>query len=321
MAALTRRQAAALLGSMPFMARAADAWPSRPVRIIVPYVTGGGADILTRYMAQQLTQALHQPFIADNRAGAGGVTGVENGLGQPADGYTLTLISSSYTVNPSLYKLRFDPVADIVPLVQLSRGPLVVVVPASSPVKSMKDLAALAGARPGELNYASSGQGSILHLAAAQWARRAGVDMRHIPYKGGGAALNDLMGGQIDVYFAATASALPLIQSGKLRALAVTTAERMPALPQLPTIAEAGWPGYDVTLWYGLIAQKGVPQDVVARANAECNKVLALPATPVRFETDGALPAGGTAAAFGERIRREIAIWREAVPALGVKPE
>ncbi len=313
--------AAAALLAAPAFAASPVAYPAKPVRIIVPYVAGGGADILARYMAQALSQALGQPVVVENKGGAGGLVGVEVGLAAPADGSTFTLISSSYTVNPSLYKLKFDPVKDIVPIVQVSQGPLLVVTQPASPVKSMADLAALARSKPGQVTYASSGQGSALHLAAAQFARRAGVQMNHIPYKGGGAALTDVISGQVDVYFAASASALPHVQSGRLRALAVTTAERIPSLPNVPTVAEAGYPGYELALWYGLIGPKGLPPEIVQRINTEVNKVLALPATPVKFQADGAIVAGGSAAAFGARIEREIAFWREAVPALGVKPE
>ena len=312
--------AAAMLAA-PAFAADPPAYPSRPVKIIVPYVAGGGADILARYMAQALTAALGQPVVVENKGGAGGLVGVDAGLAAPADGSTFTLISSSYTVNPSLYKLRFDPVKDIVPIVQVSQGPLLVVTQPSSPVKSMADLAALARSKPGQITYASSGQGSALHLAAAQFARRAGVTMNHIPYKGGGAALTDVISGQVDVYFAASASALPHVQSGRLRALAVTTAERIPTLPNVPTVAEAGYPGYELALWYGLIGPKGLAPEIVQRINTEVNKVLAMPATPVKFQADGAVVAGGTAAAFSARIEREIAFWRDAVPALGVKPE
>ncbi|QHI96874.1 tripartite tricarboxylate transporter substrate binding protein [Xylophilus rhododendri] len=304
----------------PLLARAAG-YPDKPVRIIVPYVPGGGADILARYMAQMLTGALGQPVIVDNRAGAGGLIGVDVGLASPADGSVLTLISSSYTVNPSLYKLKFDPVRDITPIGQMSAGPLLVVVNPASPIRTIADLVAAAKARPGEISYASSGQGSALHLAAAQFARRAGVQMNHIPYKGGGAALTDVMSGQVDVYFAATASALPHVEGGRLRALAVTTTERIASLPQVPTIAQCGYPGYDVTLWYGLIGPKGLPAPIVQRINSEVGKILLLPATAEKFKADGAMPAGGTPAAFGQRIATEIAAWHETVTALKIKVE
>jgi tripartite-type tricarboxylate transporter receptor subunit TctC len=312
------RRALLASAALPLIARAAG-YPSKPVKVIVPYVPGGGADILARYMAQMLTGALGQPVIVDNRSGAGGMIGVDAGLAAPADGSVLTLISSSYTVNPSLYRIKYDPVRDITPIGQISAGPLLVVVSPASPIRSIADLVAAAKSRPGQLTYASSGQGSALHLAAAQFARRAGVQMVHVPYKGGGAALTDVMSGQVDVYFAATASALPHVEGGRLRALAVTTADRIPSLPEVPTIAQSGFPGYDVTLWYGLIGPKGLPTDIVRRVNGEIATILRLGATTEKFKADGAVPAGGTPEAFGQRIASEIATWREVVGALNIK--
>lgn len=312
------RRALLVSAALPLIARAAG-YPSKPVKVIVPYVPGGGADILARYMAQMLTGALGQPVIVDNRSGAGGMIGVDAGLAAPADGSVLTLISSSYTVNPSLYRIKYDPVRDITPIGQISAGPLLVVVSPASPIRSIADLVAAAKSRPGQLTYASSGQGSALHLAAAQFARRAGVQMVHVPYKGGGAALTDVMSGQVDVYFAATASALPHVEGGRLRALAVTTADRIPSLPEVPTIAQSGFPGYDVTLWYGLIGPKGLPTDIVRRVNGEIATILRLGATTEKFKADGAVPAGGTPEAFGQRIASEIATWREVVGALNIK--
>jgi len=312
------RRALLASAALPLIARAAG-YPSKPVKVIVPYVPGGGADILARYMAQMLTGALGQPVIVDNRSGAGGMIGVDAGLAAPADGSVLTLISSSYTVNPSLYRIKYDPVRDITPIGQISAGPLLVVVSPASPIRSIADLVAAAKSRPGQLTYASSGQGSALHLAAAQFARRAGVRMVHVPYKGGGAALTDVMSGQVDVYFAATASALPHVEGGRLRALAVTTADRIPSLPEVPTIAQSGFPGYDVTLWYGLIGPKGLPADIVRRVNGEIAAILRLDATAEKFKADGAVPAGGTPEAFGQRIASEIATWREVVGALNIK--
>ena len=299
----------------------AQSYPSRPIRIIVTFVPGGGADIIGRYIAQALTTALGQPVVIENRPGAGGLLGVEAGLAAAPDGHTFTLISSSYTVNPSLYKLKFDPVNDMTPVVQISQGPLLVVANPKLPVTSLAELVALGKARPGQLNYASSGQGSALHLGAALFADMAGFSMNHVPYKGGGAALADLVGGQVDLYFAATASALPLVKAGKLRALAVTGSKRIAALPDTPTIAESGYKGYDVTLWYGLIGPKGLAPDVVNRINGEVNKVLAARETPAKLEVDGASVAGGTPAQFHAIINREIDMWRRIVTKLGVKPE
>jgi tripartite-type tricarboxylate transporter receptor subunit TctC len=299
----------------------ADTWPSKPVKLIVTFVPGGGADIIGRYVAKHLGDALGQPVIVENKPGAGGLIGVQAGLAAPADGYTFVLISSSYTVNPSLYKLKFDPVNDITPVVQVSKGPLLVVANPKVPATNVKELVALGKAKQGALNYASSGQGSLLHLAAAQFADEAGFDMRHVPYKGGGAALTDLVAGQVDLYFAATASAMPFVKSGKLRALAVTTEERIPALPDVPTIAESGFKGYEATLWYGIIAPKGLPPEILRRMNAEVNKVLAMKETPAKLEVDGALPGGGTPAAFQAVIAREIPKWGKVVRKIGIQPE
>jgi len=313
--------AVAAVACGPHAPAMADSWPTRPVKLIVTFVPGGGADIIGRYVAKHLGDALGQPVVVENKPGAGGLVGVQAGLAAPADGYTFVLISSSYTVNPSLYKLKFDPVQDITPIAQVSKGPLLVVANPKLPVKDLKDLIALGKAKPGALNYASSGQGSMLHLAAALFADEADIDMRHVPYKGGGAALTDVMSGQVDLYFAATASALPHVKSGKLRALAVTTDSRIPALPDVPTIAESGFKGYEATLWYGIIGPKGLPADIVKRMNAEVNKVLAMKETPAKLEVDGAMPGGGSPAEFQQTIAREIPKWRNIVNKVGVKPE
>ncbi len=302
-------------------ALALDTYPSKPIKLIVTFVPGGGADILARYLAQGLSTSLGKPVLVDNKPGAGGLIGIQTGLAAPADGYTLTLISSSYTVNPSLYKLKFDPVNDMTPIVQASKGPLLVVVNASQHIKTLADFIAKAKAKPAQLTYASSGLGSALHLGAALFADQAGISINHVPYKGGGAALNDLLANQVDIYFAATASALPLVQSGKLQALAVTGSKRIPALPDTPTIEEQGFKGYDVTLWYGIIGPKGMPQDVVDRINSEVNTILAKKDTASRLEADGATPSGGTPLEFKNIIRKEIDLWSKVVTKIGIVPE
>ena len=303
------------------LAHALDAYPTKPIKLIVTFVPGGGADILARYLAQALSTSLAKPVLVENKPGAGGLIGIQAGLSAPADGYTLTLVSSSYTVNPSLYKLKFDPVNDMTPIVQASKGPLLVVVNASQHLKTLADFVQKAKAKPGQLTYASSGLGSALHLGAALFADQAGISINHVPYKGGGAALNDLLANQIDIYFAATASALPLVQTGKLQALGVTGNKRIPALPDVPTIEESGYKGYDVTLWYGIIGPKGMPQELVDKLNAEVNLILAKKDTANRFEADGAIPSGGTALEFKNTIRREIEMWGKVVTKMGITPE
>ena len=296
-------------------------YPTKPVHVVVPFAPGGGSDFIARFMAQRLTDGLGKQFIVENKPGAGGVLGIEQGLKSPADGYTLTLIASSYTVNPSIYKLHFDPLSDMTPIIQMSQGPLLVVVRPSLPVKTTRDLIALARAKPGQVNFASSGQGSVIHLATELFDTMAGVKMNHIPYKGTGPALTDTIGGQTDVFFSSTATAMPHVQGGKLRAIAVTTAKRIPALPEVPTIAESGVPGYDVVLWHGLIGPKGLPRPIVDRLNAEVTRALKLKETTETLKNDGVAPAGGTPEQFLAQIKKEIELWRKVAADAHVKVE
>jgi tripartite-type tricarboxylate transporter receptor subunit TctC len=299
----------------------AQPYPSKPVRIIVPFAPGGGSDFIARFMAQRLTASLGAQVIVENKPGAGGVIGIEQGVKSPADGYTLVLIASSYTVNPSVYKLNFDPVTDITPIVQLSQGPLLVVVNPSVPVKTAKDLIAMAKAKPGEINFASPGQGSVIHMATEYFDSMAKIKMNHIPYKGTGPALTDTISGQTSVLFSSTATALPHVKSGRLKAIGVTTAKRIPALPDVPTIAESGLPGYEVVLWHGLIGPKGLPKAVVDRINGDVNKTLHQTETAAQLENDGVAPAGGTPEQFAAQIKKEIGVWRKVAADAGVKAE
>ena len=311
-----------LLGTtLAFAPQAHANYPDKPIRIIVTFVAGGGADVLARYMAKEMTEVLGQPVVVENRTGAGGLIGVEAGLAAPPDGYTLTLISSSYTVNPSLYKLKFDPVKDMTPIVQMSAGPMLAVTSTKSGIKTVAALIAAAKKSPGTINFASSGQGSVIHLANEMFNQRADIKMTHIPYKGGGQALVDLLANQVDLYFAATASALPHVRSGKINAVAVTTANRIPALPDVPTIAESGFPGYEATLWYGLIGPKGMSPDVVAKLNSVVNEILKKPSAREKIQADGAEPAGGTSIAFQETIAKEIQLWGRVVKDIGIEPQ
>jgi tripartite-type tricarboxylate transporter receptor subunit TctC len=313
-----------LIGSLLFafsLAAGAQQYPAKPVRIVVPFAPGGGSDFIARFMAQRLTAGLGQQVIVENKPGAGGMLGIEQGVKSPADGYTLTLIASSYTVNPSIYKFTFDPVADITPIVQLSQGPLLIVVNPKVPVKSTQELIALARAKPGQVNFASSGQGSVIHMATELFQSMAGIKMNHIPYKGTGPALTDTIGGQVDVFFSSTATAVPHVQSGKLRAVAVTSAKRIPALPNVPTVGESAVKGYDVILWHGLIGPKGLPKPIVDRLNAEANKALKVKETADQLQSDGVAPAGGTPEAFRAQIRKEIGVWKKVAADAGVKAE
>lgn len=313
LAAVTALGAAGPISAQPY--------PSKPVKIIVPFAPGGGTDFIGRFIAQRLSASLGQQFIVENKPGAGGAIGFEAGVRSPPDGYTLTLISSSYTVNPSLYKIKFDPVADITPIIQLSRGPLIVVVNPSLPVKNLEELLALAKAKPGQITFASAGSGSFNHLAGELFASMARIRMTHVPYKGTGPALTDTLAGQTNVMFGTNSSVLPHARSGRLRALAVTTAQRLAAEPDIPTVAESGVPGYEVVLWHGLIGPKGLPRATVDRINGAATKVLKLPETAEKLQSDGVSPAGGTPEQFLAVIREEIAVWAKVVREAGVKVE
>jgi tripartite-type tricarboxylate transporter receptor subunit TctC len=300
---------------------AAQTYPTRPVRIIVPFAPGGGSDFIARFTAQRLSGSFGSQVIVENKPGAGGLLGIEQGVRADPDGYTFTLIASSYTVNPALYSLKYDPVNDITPVVQISQGPMLVVVNPKVPAKSATELIALAKAKPGTLNFASAGQGSITHMACELFAYMAGIKMNHIPYKGTGPALTDTIGGQTDLFCTSTATALPHVKAGRLRALAVTTANRLPAEPNVPTLAESGVKGYDVPLWHGLIAPKGMPKVAVDKMNAEVNKLLKSKDTAEQLQTDGVAPKGGTPEAFRDQIRKEVELWKKTVAATGVKAE
>jgi tripartite-type tricarboxylate transporter receptor subunit TctC len=301
--------AATLLAIAPTVS--AQDYPTKPIRVIVPFAPGGGSDFIARFMAQRLSELLGKPFVIENKPGAGGNLGTEQGVRAAADGHTLTLIASSYTVNPAIHKLNFDPVNEVTPIIQLSRGPLLVLVNPSLGASTLQDLIAMAKKKPGEIMYASSGQGSIIHAATELFNLKAGIKMIHVPYRGTGPALTDTLAGQTQVFFSSAATALPHVQSGTLKALAVTTAKRLPALPNVPTVAEAGLPGYEVDLWHGLIAPKGLPRTIVDKINKAANESLTLKDTAEKLATDGVAPAGGTPEQFMATIRKEIDLWKK----------
>jgi tripartite-type tricarboxylate transporter receptor subunit TctC len=296
-------------------------YPVKPVKLIVPFAPGGGSDVSARFIAQKLSTALGQQVVVENRAGAGGLIGVEAGIKSPPDGYTLTLLPSSYTAYPSIYKLRFDPIGDLAPIIQISQGPLLVVVHPALPVTTVQELIALAKSKPGKLNFASPGQGTTLQLATEMFATMAGIKLNHVPYKGTGPALTDTIAGQTDLYFSGISTALPQVRSGKLRAIAVTTGKRVAAAPEVPTIAESGLPDYEVVVWYGLAGPKGLPRAIVNRINREVALALKSPEVEERLEHDGSLPAGGTPEQFLARIKKEIEVWRKVVNDAGIKAE
>ncbi len=294
-------------------------YPTKPVRIIAPFAPGGGTDFIARLIAQKLTERLGHQVIVENKPGAGGNLGAEFAVKSAPDGYTLLLVAGSYTVNPSLYKLSFDPVNDITPVVQLSQGPFVVAVHPSVPANNLKELIELARRQPDKLSYASAGSGSITHLASELFLDMAKIKIVHIPYKGTGPALNDTIAGSTQLIFGSVSTTLQFIKSGRLRGLAVTTPRRISALPDLPTVAEAGVPGYEVVLWHGLVAPKGVPRPIVDRLNREANEVLKAKDMGDLLATDGVAPAGGTPGQFRAVIKADIERWRGVVKQANIK--
>ncbi|MCX7136908.1 MAG: tripartite tricarboxylate transporter substrate binding protein [Proteobacteria bacterium] len=312
---------AAILCAGAATAAFGQAYPSKPIRIVAPFAPGGGTDLIARVAAQKMTESLGQQAVVDNRPGAGGVLGAEIGAKSPPDGYTFTLIAGSYAVNPSLFKLNFDPINDITPVIQLSQGPFLVVVHPSLPVKNIKELIALAKAKPGQLTFASSGAGSITQLATELFADMAGIKMIHIPYKGTGPALTDTMAGQVQILFGSVGVTMPQLSSGRLRAIAVTTAKRIAAAPTVPTIMESGLKDYEVILWHGLIAPKALPRPILDRVNGELNKALQAKDMQDRLAADGVSAAGGTPEQFAALIKKDIDVWRAVVKKAGVKAE
>lgn len=294
-------------------------WPSKPIRFVAPFAPGGGTDFIGRVAAQKLTEAVKQQVLVDNRPGAGGTLGAEQGAKSPPDGYTFTVIAGSYAVNPALYKLTFDPVNDITPVIQFSEGPLLVVVNPALPIKSMKDMIALAKAKPNAMNYASSGQGSIVHMSTELFLHMAGIKAVHVPYKGTGPAITDTISGQTQFLFGSIAVVMPMVKQNRLRGVAVTTTKRLAALPDVPTLDESGVKGYNVVLWHGLVGPKGLPRPIVDRVNGELNKALKSKDMEERLAGDGVSPAGGTPEQFGATIKRDIDTWRKVAQTAGVK--
>jgi tripartite-type tricarboxylate transporter receptor subunit TctC len=303
---------ACVVGCVGFAA-SAQTYPAKTVRVVVPFAPGGGIDLVGRIMSQRLQENLGQPFIVDNRPGGGGIVGSEVVATARPDGYTLLAVPISHAANVSLTKLSFDPIADFAPIVHIASAPNVVLVHPSLPVKSIGEFTRLARQHPGQLSYASGGNGSSTHLAAELFKMLAKVDLLHVPYKGGGLALSDLLGGQVSMYIASLPAAMPHVRSHKVKGLAVTSTARANALPDMPTVAEAGVPGYEYVGWYGMLAPAGTPPAVVDRLNAETNKILRQPAIVEKLAADGAQPVGGTPAQFGDHIKNEIAKWAKVV--------
>jgi tripartite-type tricarboxylate transporter receptor subunit TctC len=297
----------------------AQTYPAKPVRIIVPFAPGGGSDLAGRLVAAKLTERMGAQFIVENRPGAGSNLGAEIAVKSPPDGYTLLLISASYTVNPSVYKLSFDPIKDITPIIQISGGPYVIAVHPSVRANTLAELVQLAKKEPEKLAYGSSGNGSIMHVASEYFLDSAKIKVLHIPYKGTGPAVADTIGGQVQLVFGAVPVTLPHVKAGRLRALAVTTDKRIAAAPDLPTVAESGYPGYEVTNWHGLVGPKGLPRDIVERLNREIGQVVLGEEMKKSLAADGLEPAGGSPARFGEILKNEMARWGKVVQQARIK--
>jgi len=293
----------------------AQTYPAKPIRFYTPYPPGGTTDILARLIGAKLYESWGQPVIVDAKPGAGGNIGTDFVAKSPADGYTILMgASGPLAINVSLFsKLPYDPVKDLAPVILTASVPLILVTHPSLPVKNVKEFIALMKSRPGQFNYASAGPGSPQHLTAEMFKFMAKVDMAHIPYKGSGPAIVDLVGGQIPFAFESMIPVLPHVKAGKLRALAVTSAKPSPVLPEIPTVAESGVPGFESIAWYGVVAPAGMPRDIIAKLNAEMARILNLPDIKQRLIEMGSPPVAGTPDQFGALIKSEIVKWGKVV--------
>ena len=304
------------------LSSAVDGYPSKPIRIIVPYTPGGFNDTLARTLGQKLNEKWGQPVMVDNRPGGGTTIGTSLVAKAPADGHTLLVVSFAFGVNPSLYTLLpYDTQRDFAPVVLAAGTPNILVVNPELPVKSVRDLITLAKSKPGKLNYATAGSGSSNHLSMEMFKSMAGVDIVHVPYKGSAPAVTDLIGGQVDVMFDNVPNVLQHVKAGKLRGLAVSSSKRSPFTPDLPTVAEAGLPGFDVSVWFGVVAPSGTSKAVVSRLNAEINRILKLPGVVELFHKQGVEPLGGTPDAFASFLRDQTVKWAKVVKQSGAKAE
>jgi len=298
----------------------AQDYPSKPIRFIVVFSPGGSTDILGRAIGQKLSESWSQPVVIDNRPGGGGVIGTEMAAKAEPDGYTILMVSASHAFNPSIYsKLPYDSIKDFVPVTNAAYVPNVILVHPSVPAKSLQELIALAKAKPGELNFSSAGKGSAIHLATELFMMMTGIKMTHIPYKGGGQAVVDLMGGQVHLMFANLASSYSYVKSGKLRALAVTTSKRCPVYPDIPTVAEAGVPGYEFISWFGVLTPAKTPKLVVTKLNNEIVKILRKPDMMDRLQKIGMEIIADTPEQFAAFINAEMIKWAKVIKESGAQ--
>ena len=313
------------IGAAPLLAQSpstgsAQTYPTRPVRIIVPFAPGGGTDLIARALAQKLSEAWGQPVLIDNRAGGGTVIGSDMVAKSMADGHTLLLTANPHTTNPALHpKLPYDTVRDFAGITQIAASPLILTVHPSLPARSVRELIALAKQQPGQLSYGTSGNGGPQHLAGEMFKSMAGIAMVHVPYRGGAPAIADLLAGQTQLMFGSTFTVIPQNNAGRLRALAVTSAQRSAALPNLPTVAEAALPGYAMTTWYGLFATAATPRPLIIKIHADVARALKLPDVVERLTRDGSEPVASEPAAFDAHVRAEIENARRIVKASGMR--
>ena len=316
-----------LLGVTSVMAQPAStgsgqAYPARPIRIIVPQSPGASTDITARLVAQGLNEAFRQPVIVDNRPGSSGIAGTELVARAAPDGYTLMVVASSFAINPALgRKMPFDSIRDFTTITQLSKFPNMLAAHPSAPVKTLQDVIALAKAKPGQLNYASAGVATGTHMTVELLKFMTGIELLHVPYKGGGPAMTAAMGGQTQLVVGTSVGLLPHVRAGRLRAIAITSAQRSAAAPEIPTFAESGAPGYEHEPWNGMFGPAGMPKPVLARVNAEVVRVLQSPDVKKVFERDGADIVGSTPEQFGIVLKAEIAKWTKVAKAAGIKAE
>jgi tripartite-type tricarboxylate transporter receptor subunit TctC len=313
--------AAGLLLALAAPALAQSDYPNRPVRLIIPFPPGGSNDVVGRMIGTSLSEKLGKQVVIDNRAGAGGVVGTEIASKTPPDGYTLLVISLAHAVNPWLYKLPYDPIKDFVPIGIMGSGPNVVVVHPSLPVNSIKELIALAKKQPGELQYASAGIGSFQHLGGELFKLEAGVDILHVPFKGGGPAMIDVVGGHTKVMFSSLVQTTPHIKTGKLRALAVGSKQRSKVLPDVPTVAEAGVPSYEAVNWWGIVAPAGTPQPIIEKLHAALTAAQDSPEVEKQFASEGAVVVKKSPTEFGAFMVSEMNKWEQVVKKGGIKAE
>lgn len=312
--------ALAMLGFNSSITHASENYPSKPIKLVVPYPPGGPTDIVARVVAQKMQEEMGQTWLIENKPGAGGNLGAEGVARSPADGYTLVVATTAHAINPSLFSnLNYSLTKDLMPVSQLTSGPLVIVTNPSLPVQDVQSLIALAKSKKGGLNFATSGNGQSTHLSAEMFSAMAGVKMNHIPYKGSAPALTDVMSGQADLMFDTMLSAMPFVKSGKLKAIAVTSAQRSPSAPEIPTVAETGLSGYEAIAWNGILAPAGTPPEAISKLSAALEKVLSNPEVKARFEAQGFAASWNSPTDYGKFLNAEVNKWAKVVKDSGAR--